>query len=132
MTTIIYTNFEKMSRRKKIEKREIKQDPIYNSVLVSMFINKVLLKGKKSLAQKILYETLKNIKETTQQEPLKILEKAITNAKPTVEVKSRRVGGATYQIPIEIKENRGNSLAIKFIVQAARNKSGKSMIQKLR
>jgi small subunit ribosomal protein S7 len=121
-----------MSRRQKKFKREIKQDPVYNSVLVSMFINKILLKGKKSLAQHILYETMKSIKETNQQDPLETLKKAITNATPTVEIKSRRVGGATYQVPIEIKEERGNGLAIKFIVQAARNKSGKSMIQKLK
>lgn len=122
---------KKMSRRRKNFKREVIQDPLYNSTLVSMLINKLLLDGKKSLAQRILYETLKSIKETTQQDPLEVLKKAITNATPTVEVKSRRVGGATYQVPIEIKEERGNSLAIKFIVQASRNKSGKSMIQKL-
>lgn len=122
----------KMSRRKKIFKKEIKQDPVYNSILVSMLINRILLKGKKTLAQHILYGALKDIQETTKGDPLEVLKKAITNATPTVELKSRRIGGATYQVPIEIKEERGTSLAIKFIVQASRNKAGKSMINKLR
>lgn len=134
MTKSLECNIKKnkiMPRRKKIIKKEFKQDPVYNSTFVSMLINKLLVKGKKSLAQRILYETLKSIKKTTEQDPLEILKKAISNATPTVEVKSRRVGGATYQVPIEIKEERGNSLAIKFIVQAARKKSGKNMIHKL-
>ena len=120
-----------MSRRRKSKKRNITEDPIYNSVLVSMLINKILLKGKKSLAQNILYESMKNIKETTKQDPLEILKKAILNTAPVVEVKSRRVGGATYQVPIEVKNERGNSLAIKFIVRSARKRSGKNMITKL-
>lgn len=120
-----------MSRRRKSKKRNITEDPIYNSVLVSMLINKILLKGKKSLAQNILYESMKNIKETTKQDPLEILKKAILNTAPVVEVKSRRVGGATYQVPIEVKNERGNSLAIKFIVRSARKRNGKNMITKL-
>lgn len=121
-----------MSRRQNKKERILKQDPVYNSILVTMLINKLLLKGKKSLAQRILYTTMLEIKETTQQDPLDILKKAITNATPTVEVKSRRVGGATYQVPIEIKEDRGNSLAIKYIVQSSRNKPGKNMVTKLK
>ena len=120
-----------MSRRRKSKKRLITEDPIYNSVLVSMMINKILLKGKKSLAQRIFYEAMKNIKETTQQDPLEVLKKAINNATPVVEVKSRRVGGATYQVPIEVKTERGNSLAIKFIIRSARNRPGKTMVTKL-
>lgn len=120
-----------MSRRRKSKKRIITEDPIYNSVLVSMMINKILLKGKKSLAQRIFYEAMKNIKETTQQDPLEVLKKAINNATPVVEVKSRRVGGATYQVPIEVKTERGNSLAIKFIIRSARNRPGKTMVTKL-
>lgn len=120
-----------MSRRKKSFKKELKQDPVYNSVLVSMLINRILLRGKKTLAQHILYGALKDIQEITNGDPLEILKKAITNATPTVELKSRRIGGATYQVPIEIKEERGTSLAIKFIIQASRNKAGKSMITKL-
>lgn len=120
-----------MSRRKKSKKRIIFEDPIYNSTLVSIMINKILLKGKKSLAQHIFYEAMKNIKETTQQDPLEILKKAINNATPIVEVKSRRVGGATYQVPIEVKTDRGNNLAIKFIIKSARNRPGKNIITKL-
>lgn len=120
-----------MSRRRKSKKRILTEDPIYNSVLVTMMINKILLKGKKSLAQHIFYEAMKNIKETTQQDALEVLKKAINNATPVVEVKSRRVGGATYQVPIEVKTERGNSLAIKFIIRSARNRPGKSMITKL-
>ena len=120
-----------MSRRRTAKKRIIAQDPIYNSNLVTMIINKLLLKGKKSLAQRIFYETMKNIKETTQQDPLEILKKAIENATPVVEVKSRRVGGATYQVPVEVKNDRGNSLALRFIIKSARKRPGKNIITKL-
>jgi len=120
-----------MSRRKKSKKRIILQDSIYNSVLVSMMINKILLDGKKSIAQNILYEVLKNIKISLNQDPIEILKKAVTNATPIVEIKSRRIGGATYQVPIEVKKERGNSLALKFIIKSARNRPGKGMISKL-
>ncbi len=120
-----------MSRKKKIKKRLIANDPVYNSLFVSMMINTILLKGKKSLAQKIFYESMKNIKQTSQQDPLEILKKAINNATPTVEIKSRRIGGATYQVPIEVKTERGNSLAIKFIIKSARKRAGKNIITKL-
>jgi small subunit ribosomal protein S7 len=120
-----------MSRRRKSKRRIITQDPIYNSTLVSMMINRILLKGKKTIAQHIFYEAMKNIQETSQQDPLEILKKAVSNATPIVEVKSRRIGGATYQVPIEVKTERGNSLALRFIIKSARNRPGKSMITKL-
>ncbi|EPS73484.1 hypothetical protein M569_01265, partial [Genlisea aurea] len=120
-----------MSRRKKSKKRTILQDPIYNSTLVSMMINKILLNGKKSIAQSILYEVLKNIKISLNQDPIEILKKAVINATPVVEIKSRRIGGATYQVPIEVKKERGDSLALKFIIKSARNRPGKNMISKL-
>lgn len=120
-----------MSRRKRSKKRTIMQDPIYNSILVSMLINKILLNGKKSLAQNILYAALKNIKNSLNQDPLEVLKKAVSNATPIVEIKSRRIGGATYQVPIEVKKERGNSLALKFIIKSARNRPGKNMIYKL-
>lgn len=120
-----------MSRRRTAKKREIMQDPIYNSVLVSMMINRILLKGKKNIAQKIFYEAMKNIQESLKQEPIEILKRAINNATPVVEVKSRRVGGATYQVPVEVKPDRGNSLALRFIIKSARNRPGKNMIIKL-
>lgn len=120
-----------MSRRRTAKKRKIIEDPIYNSKLVTMMINRILLKGKKSVAQNIFYEAMKNIKKSTQQDPLEILKKAINNATPVVEVKSRRVSGATYQVPVEVKLERGNSLALRFIIKSARNRPGKNMITKL-
>ena len=120
-----------MSRRKIAKKRIITQDSIYNSVLVTMLINRILLKGKKSLAQHIFYESMKNIKDSSQQDPLDVLKKAVLNVTPVVEVKSRRVGGATYQVPVEVKPDRGTSLALRFIIKSARNRPGKNMIIKL-
>jgi small subunit ribosomal protein S7 len=120
-----------MSRRKISKKRTILQDPIYNSVLVSMITNKILLNGKKSLSQNIIYEVLKKIQISSKQDPIEILKKSVSNATPVVEIKSRRIGGATYQVPIEVKKERGNSLALKFIVKSARNRPGKNMVSKL-
>jgi len=120
-----------MSRRRKSKKRIIIEDPIYNSNLVTMMVNRILLKGKKSLAQHIFYEAMKNVKNITSTDPIEILKKAISNTTPHVEVKSRRVGGATYQVPIEVKPERGSSLAIKFIIKSARNRPGKTIIAKL-
>nr|AKL78981.1 ribosomal protein S7 [Euglena viridis] len=120
-----------MSRRRKSKKRLIVEDPIYNSILVSMIINRILLKGKKSLAQYIFYQAMKNIQESSQQDPIEILKKAVVNATPLVEVKSRRVGGATYQVPVEVKTDRGNTLALRFLIKSARNRPGKNMIIKL-
>nr|AEW13003.1 ribosomal protein S7 [Strombomonas acuminata] len=120
-----------MSRRKIAKKRLITQDSIYNSVLVTMLINRILLKGKKSIAQHIFYESMKNIKDSSQQDPLDVLKKAVLNVTPIVEVKSRRVGGATYQVPVEVKPDRGTSLALRFIIKSARNRPGKNMITKL-
>lgn len=120
-----------MSRRRTAKKRLILEDPIYNSTLVSMMINRILTEGKKSLAQRIFYEAMKNIKESSKQDPLEILKKAIVNTTPVIEVKSKRVGGATYQVPVEVKTDRGTSLALRFIIKAARNRPGKNMITKL-
>jgi small subunit ribosomal protein S7 len=120
-----------MSRRRRAKKRLIIQDPIYNSELVSQMINKILLKGKKTLAQYIFYEAMKKIKETFNQEPLEILKKAIENATPSVEVRSKRIGGTTYQVPVEVKTERAISLSLKFLINAARERPGKNMIIKL-
>lgn len=120
-----------MSRRRIAKRRKINPDPIYNSQIVSMMINRILLKGKKSLAQRILYEAMKNIQESTQKDPIEILKKAISNTTPVVEVKSRRIGGATYQVPVEVKTERGNSLALRFLLKSARNRPGKNIIIKL-
>nr|YP_010700377.1 ribosomal protein S7 [Flexiglena variabilis]WCH63510.1 ribosomal protein S7 [Flexiglena variabilis] len=120
-----------MSRRRKAEKRISSPDPVYNSKLVSMIINKTLLEGKKNTAQHIFYESMKRVGESIKQDPLEILQKAINNITPVVELKSRRIGGATYQVPIEINFNRGTSLALRFLIKAARNRPGRNMIVKL-
>lgn len=120
-----------MSRRKIAKKRSITQDPIYNSILVSMMINRILLKGKKSLAQRIFYEAMTNIEKSSKKDPLEILQKAVANATPALEVRSRRVGGAIYQVPTEVKPERGNSLALRLIITAARERTGRTMVKKL-
>nr|YP_009295922.1 ribosomal protein S7 [Schimmelmannia schousboei]AOM64857.1 ribosomal protein S7 [Schimmelmannia schousboei] len=120
-----------MSRRNIAKKRLIIPDPIYNSKLISMLTVRILKHGKKSLAQKIIYEALEIIKEKTSSEPLKILEKAVRNATPLVEVKARRVGGSTYQVPIEVRAYRGTNLALRWITKFATARSGKNMAIKL-
>lgn len=117
--------------RKKIEKRQIEPDLIYNNILVSKFINKVMKRGKKSVARKIVYQAFEEIKNKTKKEPLEIFEKAIQNTSPLVEVKSKRVGGATYQVPREVKGNRKQTLAMRWILDAAKSKKGKPMREKL-
>jgi len=120
-----------MPRRKKAEKREIKGDPKYNDYEVEKFINKLMWNGKKSLAYSIFYEVLDKIKEKTNQEPLQLFKKALNNVKPKLEVRPRRIGGATYQIPIEVPPNRSLSLAIRWIIDSSRNKKGKSIVDKI-
>nr|YP_009541014.1 ribosomal protein S7 [Discoplastis spathirhyncha]AYQ93503.1 ribosomal protein S7 [Discoplastis spathirhyncha] len=120
-----------MSRRRKAKKRIIKEDAIYNSSLANMVINHILLKGKKNLAEKIFYEAMKKVQDSIKQDPMEILQKAIANITPVIEVKSRRIGGATYQVPLEIKQERGTSLALRFLIKSARNRPGRSMIYKL-
>nr|YP_010728923.1 ribosomal protein S7 [Lithothamnion corallioides]WEA77093.1 ribosomal protein S7 [Lithothamnion corallioides] len=120
-----------MSRRNTAKKRVILPDPIYNSRLVSMLTVRILKSGKKSLAQKIIYKSLDIIKERTSNDPLEILEKAIRNATPLVEVKARRVGGSTYQVPMEIRAYRGTNLALRWLTQFAKKRSGKNMANKL-
>nr|YP_009296126.1 ribosomal protein S7 [Schizymenia dubyi]AOM65061.1 ribosomal protein S7 [Schizymenia dubyi] len=120
-----------MSRRNKAKKRLINPDPIYSSRLVSMLTVRILKNGKKGLAQKIIYEALEIIQNKTSGSPLQILEKAIRNATPLVEVKSRRVGGSTYQVPIEVRAYRGTNLALRWITKFANERSGKNMAFKL-
>lgn len=120
-----------MSRRKSSKKRPIIPDPIYNSKLISMLTVRILKHGKKQLAQKIIYETLDIIKNKTSNDPLEILEKATRNVTPLVEVKGRRVGGSTYQVPIEVRAYRGTNLALRWIAKFAMNRSGKNMSIKL-
>lgn len=119
-------------RRKIKLKNEIKPDFIYNSLLLEKFINYVMKNGKKSLARRIVYKTLDEIKKKTKAEnPLEIFELAIKNASPLLEVKSRRVGGANYQVPIEVRPDRKTTLAIRWILETTRSKKGSAMIKRL-
>lgn len=120
-----------MSRRNTAKKRVIIPDPLYNSRLVSMLTMRILKSGKKSLAQKIIYKALEIVQEKTSIDSLEILEKAIRNATPLVEVKARRVGGSTYQVPIEIRAYRGTNLALRWLTQFAKKRTGKNMSIKL-
>ena len=120
-----------MPRRKEITKREILPDSRYNSELVAKFINNLLLRGKKSLAESILYEAFDIIEKKTKELPVEVFEKAVNNVKPVIEVKSRRVGGSTYQVPTEVRQARRVSLGIKWLIDNARKRAGKSMKEKL-
>jgi small subunit ribosomal protein S7 len=116
---------------RKVEKRTPMPDPVYGSTLVSKFINNIMRRGKKSTAQRIFYHCLANIEAKVGGEPIKIFEKAIQNALPTVEVKSRRVGGATYQVPIEVRPERRYALAMRWLLNGARGRGGKTFVHKL-
>ena len=120
-----------MSRRSKPAKRIPLADPVYNSVDVSKFINRIMRRGKKSLAERIFYATLNSIKERTNEDPIEIFQKAMKNATPLLEVKARRIGGSTYQVPIEVKADRGFALSSSWIIEAAKKRSGKSFKDKL-
>ncbi|MCL4813111.1 MAG: 30S ribosomal protein S7 [Vicinamibacteraceae bacterium] len=121
-----------MPRRREIAKRELAQDPLYQSPLVTKFINTVMSDGKRSTAERIMYGSLEIIRERTGDDPLKVFKKALENTKPTLEVKSRRVGGSNYQVPIEVNPNRRLSLSIRWLVTYARQRGdGKTMREKL-
>ncbi len=120
-----------MSRRIKAQKREILPDPVYNSQLLSKFINVVMKDGKKTVAERILYDALEQIREKTGDDPMIVFKQAIENVKPTVEVKSRRVGGSTYQVPIEVRPGRRLALSFRWLIAAAKGRSEKTMRQKM-
>ncbi|MCJ7662640.1 MAG: 30S ribosomal protein S7 [Desulfobacterales bacterium] len=120
-----------MPRRREVKKREILPDPKYREVLVAKFMDVLMRKGKKSLAEGIFYNSLEIVREKAKDEPLKVFKQAMENVKPVVEVKSRRVGGATYQVPVEVRPNRRTSLAIRWIIQYAKERSEKSMAERL-
>jgi small subunit ribosomal protein S7 len=120
-----------MPRRRDIPQRVPAPDPIYNSTLVSKFINNLMWDGKKSLASKLFYDAMNMVAERGEEEPLKVFKKAVENCKPVVEVKSRRVGGANYQVPIEVPTNRRNSLAMRWLIGYARSRSEKGMAERL-
>ncbi len=117
-----------MSRRHVSSKKNINPDIIYNSELVSKFINLLMLNGKKSIAEKILYNSLNILKSKLKKDRIELLELAINNVKPIVEIKTRRVGGTTYQIPIEVRPSRGNTLAMRWIILSARKRSKNKML----
>jgi small subunit ribosomal protein S7 len=120
-----------MARRRVAERREILPDPIYNSTLVTKFINGMMWAGKKSIAEQIFYGAMEKIGEKTGEEPLKVFKKAVDSVAPTLEVKSRRIGGATYQVPLEVSRARRDTLAIRWIVSNARGRSEKTMQDRL-
>ncbi len=120
-----------MPRRREVPKRAIAADPKYNSVLVSKFINGLMREGKKSLARRLFYEAMDIVEKRAKEDPLKVFEKAMENVKPIVEVRSRRVGGATYQVPVEVRSDRRRALAIRWLVGFARKRGEKSMAQRL-
>ncbi len=120
-----------MPRRYRPPRREVEPDPKYNSELLARFINRVMQWGKKNLARRIVYEALDIIEERFRENPLEVFHQAVRNATPVLEVRPRRVGGATYQIPIEIRGDRRQSLAIRWLVQAAQARAGKEMAEKV-
>ncbi len=120
-----------MPRRRSAENRETAPDPIYNSTLVEKFICSMMWNGKKNTAQKIFYDSMEKIRERTSDDPLKLFKKAVENCKPMLEVKTRRVGGANYQVPIEVPQSRRTSLAIRWLILNARGRAEKGMPEKL-
>ena len=120
-----------MSRRSQAKRVLLEPDPVYNSRLVSLLVARVLKSGKKTLAERIVYQALDIILEKTKENPVILLEKAVKNVTPQVEVKSRRVGGSTYQVPIEIRPYRGTNISLKWIIEFAKNRPGYGMANKL-
>ena len=118
-------------RRRKAPVREIMADPIYNSKVITKFINTVMLDGRKSTAQKIMYGAIANLDARGEEAGIELFEKAIENVKPLLEVKSRRVGGATYQVPVEVRPVRRQTLALRWIVDAARKRNERTMVERL-
>ena len=120
-----------MPRKGPAQKREIIPDPVYNDRLVSRFINRLFTRGKKSVAEKIFYTAMENIGERSGREPLEVFQQAVKNTMPVVEVKPRRVGGATYQVPVEVRPERRTALAIRWLITNSRKRAGRTMIEKL-
>lgn len=120
-----------MSRRTVAQKRPVPPDPVYNSRLVSMMSRRLMTSGKKSLANRLIYDSFKIIEERTGSDPLETFERAVRNATPLVEVKARRVGGATYQVPMEVRSERGVALALRWLTQFSRQRPGRTMAGKL-
>jgi small subunit ribosomal protein S7 len=120
-----------MPRRSSVDKRKVLPDPVYNSRLVTKFINNVTKDGKKTVAERLFYGALSEIEDRTGEDPLKVFKKAVENARPMVEVKSRRVGGSTYQVPMEVRPDRQQSLAIRWLINYSRSRHEKTMMLRL-
>ncbi|MEW6143247.1 MAG: 30S ribosomal protein S7 [Chloroflexota bacterium] len=120
-----------MPRRARVFKRDIKPDPRFGSITLTRFINKLMVRGQKATAEHIIYDALNLAGKQMKRDPMEVMEQAIKNATPLLQVKSRRVGGATYQVPVEIRPERGTALAMKWLITNSRVRSGKSMAQKL-
>ena len=120
-----------MPRKGFVERREVAADPVHGNPLVQKFVNCLMHQGEKSVAQKIVYQSLELVRERAKDDPLKVFKKALDNLKPTLEVKSRRVGGANYQVPVEVTRNRQTSLSLRWLIGYARQRSEKSMVEKL-
>tara|TARA_Y100001936_G_C15993673_1_gene623820 strand:+ start:723 stop:1193 length:471 start_codon:yes stop_codon:yes gene_type:complete len=120
-----------MSRKKQAPKRIMYADAKYQSLILTKFINFIMYDGKRSVAEKIIYNALEKIKEKTKQDPIKVFNDAISNVRPNLEVRSRRVGGATYQVPVEVKSKRSQTLALRWILEASRKRKNKTMSDKL-
>ncbi len=120
-----------MPRKGTVERRELAPDPVYENQLVQKFVNCLMFKGKKNVAQGIVYDAFEIIKQRANDDPLKIFKKAVDNVKPTLEVKTRRVGGANYQVPVEVNRNRQTSLSLRWLIGYARERGEKSMIERV-
>ena len=120
-----------MSRRRAQIKRQVEVDPVYGTRVITKFINSLMLDGKKTVAEKIVYKTFEIIKEKSKQDPLDVFNEAIKNVRPNIEVKSRRVGGATYQVPVEVRSDRGQALAIRWLIESSKKRGDKTMQERL-
>ena len=120
-----------MSRKKTQPKKKVPPDPKFNSVIIPKLINSIMYDGKKNVAEKIVYDAIEKIKKKSKEEPINIFNEAINNIKPTVEVRSRRVGGATYQVPVEVKSKRSQALALRWLIDASRKRKDKKMSDKI-
>lgn len=118
-------------RKNAAPRRELIPDPVYDSILVTQFVNKVLQRGKRATAEKIMYEALQTVADKTGGEPVSVLKRAVDNTRPQLEVRSRRVGGATYQVPVEVRPRRANTLAVRWLVNNARSRRERSMAERM-
>jgi small subunit ribosomal protein S7 len=118
-------------RKRQATKRDVLADPIYNSKMITKLINGIMLDGKKGTAQKILYSALDIVKEKTNKDPLEVLNTAFDNIRPALEIKSRRIGGSNYSVPMEVREDRANALTLRWLIQYAKNRTGKGMAENL-